>query len=545
MGDSRGYCSLTLAGPGAGKTTRMIDSIEKCISNLEPNRYIAVITYTNEATKEIQSRLKNRIKLPDNLFVGTIHSFLIKFIFEPYAHIRGISNVDKCYIDKIELNSGYKKWLSENNLGASRFIEKNIVIKQAEIALESGIVTFDKILEKSYNLISDYKIRSIVANRLQYIFIDEYQDSKIYQHNILMKILQEGKTCIYAIGDPMQSIFHFSYKNSQLKKEPTPNSYSELPIIALKNSCDEVEKYHLSEIKENRRSRPNIVKFLNNFNIQFKQISVREDNNLPVVFINETNIEKLIEKFMSLNEMYCIEDEGDCRIDNLFLSHEWSCFEEVGPKYGLSKISNNDQNSNRIFNDTLRCILGIIGKNKRQLDDEFGIDAIQLRKFILKFIKDIQLNESALDNIPNLYRKVIQDFNAEFDAGLKISDIEKQNRCVNDSLENIFLGGVAENGVGYYSTIHSAKGLEASSVLVVAKNKNLLDKWLSTSETNFEKHDDDKFRLGFVGFSRARNFLCIGCLSDVLPDIEDKLNRLGVRIEPPLEKSQKTLDAWF
>lgn len=158
MEDSHGVCSLTVAGPGAGKTTRMVDIIEECISDLEPNRYIAVITYTNAATKEIQSRLKNRVKLPNNLFVGTIHSFLIKFIFEPYAHILGISILDKCYIDKIELNSGYKEWISKNNknnLAASKGIEKKIVIKQAEKALESGFVTYDKILEKSYNLISN------------------------------------------------------------------------------------------------------------------------------------------------------------------------------------------------------------------------------------------------------------------------------------------------------------------------------------------------------------------------------------------------------
>ncbi len=546
MGDSHGLCSLTIAGPGAGKTTRMVDIIEKCIPDLEPNRYIAVITYTNEATKEIQSRLKDRIKLPNNLFIGTIHSFLIKFIFEPYAHISGITNVDKCYVDKVELNQTNKEQLyARNDIATAKNIEKNIKKNKAEEVLKSGFITYDKILEKSYNLISNNDICSIVANRLQYIFIDEYQDSKIYQHETLLKILHKGKTSIYAIGDPMQSIFHFSYKTSQLKKEPIPDSYNQLPIIALKNLCDEIEEYNSSEIKENYRSSPNIVKFINNFNIQFNQISVRDDNYVPVVFINETNIEKLIEKFISLIKKYDIKGEGDCRIDNLFLSREWSCFEEAGPKYGLSKISIDGHNSNQIFNEVLRCILGIIGKNKRQLDEEFGIDAISLRKFILNFIKDIQLNEYTLNNIPNLYRKVIQDFNAEFDADLNMSEIEKQNLCVNDSLKNIFMKSVAKNSVGYYSTIHSTKGLEASSVLVVAKNKSLLDKWLSTNEKNFKKHNDDNFRLGFVGFSRARNFLCIGCLADVIPDIEDKLNKLGVSIEPPLEKSQLTFDEFF
>lgn len=548
MGDYHGLCSLTTAGPGAGKTTRMVDIIEECIPDLEPNRYIAVITYTNEATKEIQSRLKKRIKLPNNLFIGTIHSFLIKFIFEPYAHILGISILDKCYIDKIELNSGLKEWISENNknnLAASKRMEKNIVKKQAEKALESGFVIYDKILEKSYDLISNDKICSIVANRLQYIFIDEYQDSKIYQHKILMRILQEGKTSINAIGDPMQSIFNFSYKNSQLKKEPIPDSYNQLPIIALKNLCDEIEGYSCLEIEENHRSRPNIVHFINNFNVQFKQIPVREDNKVPVVFINETDIEKLIEKFVSLNEKYDIKDEGGSGIGNLFLSSKWRCFEDIGPKYGLSKISNDDYNSNLIFKETLKCVLGIIGMSKRQLNEDFGIVEVTLRKFILKLIKDIQLNDYTQENISVLESKVIDDFIDEFDVDLNISEIKTQNWCVNDSLKKIIGHGTIGNISGHYSTIHSAKGLQASSVLVVAENKNLLNKWLSTNEKNLKKHDDDSFRLGFVGFSRARNFLCIGCLSDVIPDIEDKLNKLGVSIEPPLAKHQQTLNKFF
>lgn len=544
MEDSHGLCNLTIAGPGAGKTTRMVDIIEECILNLEPNRYIAVITYTNEATKEIQNRLENRIKLPNNLFVGTIHSFLIKFIFEPYAHILDITNIDKCYIDKIELNPGIKEWiLKKNEKKSAASIEKNIVIKQAEKALESGFVTYDKILEKSHDLMLNDKIRSIVANRFQYIFVDEYQDSKIYQHNILMKILQEDKTSIYAIGDPMQSIFHFSYKTSQLKKEPVPNSYDELPIISLREICDGTENYSCLVIKENHRSRPNIVHFINNFNVQFKQIPVREDNEVPVVFINETDIGKIIEKFISLNEKYNLKDERDCEIDNLFLSRKWSCFEEISQKYGLSKISNDDYNSNLIFKETLRCVLGMVGMSKRQLNEEFGINEISLRKFIFKIMNDIHLNDYTQGNILDLKSKIIADFIHVFDVDLDISKIKKQNLCVNDSLKKIIGYGTSESISGHYSTIHSAKGLQASSVLVVAENEKSLNNWLSTNDKDLKKHDDDRFRLGFVGFSRARNFLCIGCLSNVLPDIEDKLNKLGVSIEPPLE--QQTLDTFF
>lgn len=546
MEDSCNVCKLTIAGPGAGKTTRMVDFIEDCIPNLTPNRFIAVITYTNEATKEIQTRLKNRIEPPNNLFIGTIHSFLIKFIFEPYAHVFDITNVDKCYIDKIKLNpKSIESLYAKNEVAAAKRIEKNIVLKQAEKVLESGFVVYDKILEKSHILVSNKKICSIVANRLQYIFIDEYQDSKIYQHEILMKIFHEGKTSVYAIGDPMQSIFYFSYKTSQLKDEPIPLSYDQLPINSLENLCNEREGFSCPIIEENYRSRPNIVTFINNFNIKFNQKPVREDNGVPVVFINETNIEKLIEKFLSLKEKYYVKDEENevgCRIDSLFLSREWSCFEEIGPKFGILKISNDDYDSNLIFRETLRCVLGVIGKSRRQLNDEFGINEISLRKFVFKLVKDVRSDNYICEDISALKSKIITEFIDYFCVNPKL---KIPNLCIEDSLKKIIKIEVPKECVGYYSTVHSAKGLEAGSVLVVAESKNLLNKWLSTNKDDFKKHNDDNYRLGFVGFSRARNFLCIGCLENVLPDFENKLNGFNVRIEPPLKKNQKTLDDWF
>lgn len=549
MSDPCRLCELTLAGPGAGKTTKMIDAVESCITNLDSNRYIAVITYTNEATKEIQSKLKGRIEIPNNLFIGTIHSFLIKFIFDPYAHIFDITNVDKFYIDKIELNPKHKESLyARNKFDVAKAIEKNTIIKRAEEVLESGFIIYDQILEKAHTLILNEKICFIVANRLQYIFVDEYQDSRIYQHDILMKILLEGKTSIYAIGDPMQSIFYFSYKTSQLRNEPIPKSYNQLPINSLESLCKENEEFSCSVLEENYRSRPNIVTFINNFNVKLHQKPIRKDNGVPVVFINETNIERLIEIFLSLKGEYDIKDEVDevnCRINSLFLSRNWNCFEEAGQKFGISRISNDDYNPNLLFRETLRCFLGIIGKSKRQLNDEFGISEILLRKFVFKFLRNIRSDNHVEKNIPAIQSKIIQAFVDEFNIDpvkLKIS----QNLCFVNSLEKILGFGVLQScNEYYYSTIHSAKGLEAGSVLVIAENKKLLGKWLSTNKDDFRKHEDDNYRLGFVGFSRARNFLCIGCLEKVLPDIESVLSDFNVLIKPPSRKPQKTLDSWF
>ena len=49
--------TLVIVGPGAGKTTKMVDYIAAEIPHLEPHRILAAITYTNSATDSIRSKL--------------------------------------------------------------------------------------------------------------------------------------------------------------------------------------------------------------------------------------------------------------------------------------------------------------------------------------------------------------------------------------------------------------------------------------------------------------------------------------------------------
>jgi ATP-dependent exoDNAse (exonuclease V) beta subunit len=98
-----------------------------------------------------------------------------------------------------------------------------------------------------------------------------------------MKILLKGNTYIYAIGDPMQSIFNFTSSISQIKGEKAPKNYNELPINKFANCCKTKKEFGYSSIDENYRSRPNIVNFINNFNVNIIQKAVRKDKtNIPV-----------------------------------------------------------------------------------------------------------------------------------------------------------------------------------------------------------------------------------------------------------------------
>lgn len=548
MKELSGNCNLIIAGPGAGKTAQMVEFVEKSIQDLNHNRYLAIITYTNEATREIKTRLQQVMRIPFNVFIGTIHSFLIQFVFEPYSHIFLETTIDKIYVDEVKLNSSYESWRKEKNIP-----KINLLNKECNKLLKKGIITYDKILEQSCILIENEKIRYVVANRLQYIFIDEYQDARLLQHKIFMEILKENKTKFYAIGDPIQYIFHFTYGKSQIRNEPSPENYSQLPIMKLKEICENSAETCFKVKNENFRCSRNIVDFINKFNFNIQQVAVKNesgkiklknDNKIPVLFINKTEIKELVEEFFRLKENYDVKNSTNSRVENLFLSRKRATFESVSNELELIEISNDHSFDKCIFENASKCILSVLGKTSKQIKDDFGIDSFLFRKFVLEILKDIKKNNYKKEDIHTVNKIIFENFHRNFGFSLNHSNLDELNVSVSNSMERLILGDnfTSLSYKGHYSTIHSAKGLEASSVLVIAETKNLLEKWLETNESKLKKHDDDELRLGFVAYSRAIDFLCIGCLDSVLPDFENKLNSLNIEIPSWKYKSGKQVD---
>ena len=91
---------IIIAGPGAGKTYNLKNEAINILPYLDRNRFCAVITYTNAATEELRQRISSEIQIPPNVFIGTIHGFLIRFIIEPFGHLVRIVPLEKNYIDR-------------------------------------------------------------------------------------------------------------------------------------------------------------------------------------------------------------------------------------------------------------------------------------------------------------------------------------------------------------------------------------------------------------------------------------------------------------
>lgn len=260
---------LTLAGPGAGKTTDMIKQIVAKLPELQANRDMALITYTNESVSDIKKKVNENICLPKNVFIGTIHSFLVHYFIIPYAFVLGYKSNPITIVDKFD-TTGMKwidAWVDKTfpDINTRKIRKESLYQKQyngrRESAARKGIYTYDSIIKISRELALKKDISRLVSNKIQFLFVDEYQDISKYAHDIIMKLEKQRLTQIAVVGDPDQSIYRFRYGSSQIgEKAPTKDKQPIRELMALTS-----DKCRVRKLLVNYRSSKEIVDFNNKY----------------------------------------------------------------------------------------------------------------------------------------------------------------------------------------------------------------------------------------------------------------------------------------
>lgn len=365
-----------IAGPGAGKTSGLVDEVVKVLPFLEQQKFLVVITYTNAAADKIKSDLKNKIKIPNNLYIGTIHSFLDKFILIPHASNLDIVPEEIVFIDEIKVSDPrYKKVATKN-------------------ARDKGIITFEQIELISKKIVCGGKIKvndkdinilkgtakqhsKIIGRRLQYVFVDEYQDATTTQHEIFKNLIAADVIGqFYCVGDPEQYIYGFTYRGSISKPD-----YKDIPI----NQIIKLDNVVLKDLYLNRRSQPKIVKFINQFSkLQQKTNEDDSDKNQAVTFIESKQQDKIIETFLNICKSLGIIDTK-----KFFLCYAASTidFEDLND---VSEYVDTSLNSEKLLSESLKLICGLVGKSQKRIAEEKQFDKLGLRKLAIKIIKTIK-----------------------------------------------------------------------------------------------------------------------------------------------------------
>ena len=225
---------LVVAGPGAGKTFCLIARIEHVIATgIDPHR-ICAVTFTNRAAEEIASRLRH------DVWRGTIHAFCLALLREHTVAAglkKGFGVADDVYQNVVlgrlrvptERRGGILKRFGRHRLDGYTLQpdEARLFREYCAWLAHRNMVDFDELITRAEPL------ASLIADRWDYLLVDEFQDVNAVQYNLLKK-LAEPHGNLFVVGDDEQSIFSWTgadpYVLVRFKRD-----YDVEPIILDKN----------------------------------------------------------------------------------------------------------------------------------------------------------------------------------------------------------------------------------------------------------------------------------------------------------------------
>ncbi len=246
---------LITAGPGTGKTftlvQRAIYIIQEC--GILPEQ-ILMATFTDKAAKEIVTRITNELASRNisvnvnEMYVGTFHSLCLRIIKENLEYTRLKRNYrlldtfDQKYlvfqnINKFREIEGfalifpnmgawrcseeictYVNHLSEEFVNTEQLISDSnpeisalgrILQAYHELLQEGNLLDFAAIQTECYRLLVEHpEILQELQDKIQYLMIDEYQDTNYIQEQIVFLLGgKHGNICV--VGDDDQGLYRF------------------------------------------------------------------------------------------------------------------------------------------------------------------------------------------------------------------------------------------------------------------------------------------------------------------------------------------------
>jgi DNA helicase II / ATP-dependent DNA helicase PcrA len=237
---------LVLAGPGSGKTRVLTHRIAYLIGERSIHPYhLMAVTFTNKAAAEMRARVEKLLggRL-DGLQLGTFHSICSRLLRREAEHTPYSS--DYAIYDTDDQMSAIKQVLGELNVDTKKFNPgrvlnaisscKNELIspetftsrdyfgevvgraygRYQKLLVQNNAMDFDDLLMQTAVLLHDNtEVREKYQNRLQYILVDEFQDTNTAQYR-LVQLLGQPQNNVFVVGDEDQGIYAFrgaDYRN--------------------------------------------------------------------------------------------------------------------------------------------------------------------------------------------------------------------------------------------------------------------------------------------------------------------------------------------
>lgn len=239
--------SLVIAGAGSGKTRVLTYKIAWLLENGYQPWNILALTFTNKAAREMKERIAKQVgtERARYLWMGTFHSLFLRILHAEASHLGFTSqftiydtadskSLIRSIIKEMQLDEkNYKPGMiqarisnAKNHLVSPSDYARNkeaydgdcmakvpalrdIYRRYWERCRQADAMDFDDLLFYTFLLFRDHPdVLTRYQEQFRYILVDEYQDTNVAQHSIVMQLAKNHQhVCV--VGDDAQSIYSF------------------------------------------------------------------------------------------------------------------------------------------------------------------------------------------------------------------------------------------------------------------------------------------------------------------------------------------------
>ncbi len=237
---------LVLAGAGSGKTRVITEKIYYLIAECEykPSKILAV-TFTNKAAHEMAERINQRLgKKAKGLTVSTFHAFGLNFIRHEHVALGFKANIsiydtedslnllrDISGKDNLDVTVQLQDQQRQISNWKSAAVAPEQALQLAKTPAESAIAQLYTLYQqtlRSYNAVdfddlilmpllllqTNIEICEKWQNKIQYLLVDEYQDTNNTQYE-LIRCLTGIRGALTVVGDDHQAIYAWRGANQE------------------------------------------------------------------------------------------------------------------------------------------------------------------------------------------------------------------------------------------------------------------------------------------------------------------------------------------
>lgn len=531
------------ACPGSGKTYCVSARFARLLIDWKKEfEGVAVLSFTNVAWQEIEKTYSKVFhsggKISHPHFLGTIDSFINKYIFLPHGHLilkckdrpvlvgepHGIWT-GRFFSDSLFDNISYKLdgslYAINERIMPSNWLNNNAIIRSKKNINKGGFATQCDANYFAMRILEVYpQIAKAIALRFPYLIVDEAQDTSDIQMRIIDILIENGLSQVMLVGDPDQAIFEWNDAKPYL----------------LNQKYEEWE--NSTVLNENRRSSQRICNFT--FNISSLQEpstsvtdGVKDFHSQPKVILYNNNLPQVVDDFLDECKQIGIEISKEnvaviYRSKNIFNditnvpeipynSSPWHTHDNYSKDFAKGKYLYDIGDFKGGFKAIEKAILKQVQNLQFCPEDSVAkiIDKMGYTNFksqIYSFINLLPSTDLSLGVWIDKTNKKLTENGINFQlsvtkAGREYSFAQIfQNDVINFADRNYRLG-----------TVHSVKGETFDAVLLILKTKGIGKAYKTILRDNISIIDSEELRIAYVGMTRPRKVLTIA-----VPNQENK-----------------------